>query len=359
MDLRVKILGKGQRQRRGRHSAPFLFRHLQVPGRRVAPLPGGTSIPLWACLPHRPHSAVPHRPVESARSRTMSILHPSITVVRSLREALHSHLPDNVHQLISGETCISLTSVSDWENILVSEFQSKDDVVDALICTSFIPYFCGLIPATFRGVRYVDGVFTNSVPCFDDKTTITESPFLEEHDIYPKVKSTNFLYMDVSKISLRFCLENVRLIRQMVFPPDVKVLAELFLRGYLDVVRFLEENGICDRPRLSPSVPLAAPEFLPFSWETPSPEASPGAAAWQGRPEVAKLLAHLRVSLRPWDESILETLSPKLIAGLSEALRPRGGCLSKICSFLPVKVICYVMLPYTLPVESPLVVAQR
>ncbi|XP_006776053.2 PREDICTED: patatin-like phospholipase domain-containing protein 3 [Myotis davidii] len=209
------------------------------------------------------------------------------------------------------------------------------------------------------GRRYVDGGFTNSVPCFDDKTTITVSPFFGEHDICPKVKSTNFLYMDVSKISLRFCLENVQLIRQMVFPPDVKVLAELFLRGYLDAVRFLEENGICDRPCPSPSVPSAAPEFLLFSWETASPEASPGAAAWQGRPEVAELLAHLRVSLRPWDESILETLSPKLIAGLSEALRPRGGCWSKICSFLPVKVMSYMMLPCTLPVESALAMAQR
>ncbi|XP_059536878.1 1-acylglycerol-3-phosphate O-acyltransferase PNPLA3-like [Myotis daubentonii] len=297
--------------------------------------------------------------VESARSRTMSILHPSFNIVRSLREALHRHLPDNVHQLISGRMCISLTRVSDWENVLVSEFQSKDDVVDALVCSSFIPFFFGLIPPTFRGVRYVDGGFTDIRSCFDDKMTITVSPFLGEHDICPKVKSTNFLHMDVCSLSLRFCLENVHLINQVLFPPDVKVLGEMCLRGYLDAGRFLEEKGICDRPRPSPSVPSAAPEFLPFSWETASPEASPGAAAWQGRPEVAELLAHLRVSLRPWDESILETLSPKLIAGLSEALRPRGGCWSKICSFLPVKVMSYVMLPCTLPVESALAVAQR
>ncbi|XP_036152910.1 1-acylglycerol-3-phosphate O-acyltransferase PNPLA3-like [Myotis myotis] len=158
----------------------------------------------------------------------MSILHPSFNIVRSLREALHRLLPDNVHQFISGKMCISLTRVSDWENVLVSEFQSKDDVVDVLIYTSFIPYLCGLIPPTFRGVRYMDGGFTNTVPCFDDKTTITVSPFLGEHDICPKVKSTNFLYMDVSKISLRFCLENVQLIRQMVFPPDGKAGAVAF-----------------------------------------------------------------------------------------------------------------------------------
>lgn len=73
--------------------------------------------------------------------------------------------------------------------------------------------------------------------------------------------------------------------------------------------------GLCDRPRPSPSVSSGAPEFLRFSWETTSPEAPPGEAAWQRRPEMAELLAHLRANLLPWDESILETLSPKLIAG--------------------------------------------
>ncbi|KAK1327596.1 hypothetical protein QTO34_012885 [Cnephaeus nilssonii] len=297
--------------------------------------------------------------VQSARSRTLGVLHPSFSMVRFLREALHRHLPANVHQLISGRMCISLTRVSDWQNVLVSDFQSKDEVVDALICSSFIPFFFGLIPPTFRGVRYVDGGFSDSSPFFDDKATITVSPFLGEHDICPKVKSTNFLHMDVSKLSLRFCLENVYLIHKVLFPPDIKVLGERFLRGYLDAVRFLEEKGICDRPHPSPSVPSGAPEFLPFSWETTRPEASPGGTAWQRRPEVAELLDHLRVHLLPWDESILETLSPTLIAGLSEALKPRGGCLSKICSFLPVKVMSYVMLPCTLPLESAVTVVQR
>lgn len=53
------------------------------------------------------------------------------------------------------------------------------------------------------------------------------------------------------------------------------------------------------------------------------------------------------------------TLPPWYLSGLSEALKPRGGCLSKICSFLPVKVMSYVMLPCTLPVESAVAVVQR
>lgn len=68
--------------------------------------------------------------VQSARSRTLGILHPSFSIVRFFHESLHRHLPANVHQLISGRMCISLTRVSDWQNVLVSDFQSKDEVVD-------------------------------------------------------------------------------------------------------------------------------------------------------------------------------------------------------------------------------------
>lgn len=93
----------------------------------------------------------------------------------------------------------------------------------AVVLRSLLPRASNWMCFSLPHKRYMDGGFTDSVPCFDDKTTITVSPFLGEHDICPKVKSTNFLYMDVSKLSLRFCLENVHLISQVVFPPDVKV----------------------------------------------------------------------------------------------------------------------------------------
>lgn len=55
----------------------------------------------------------------------------------------------------------------------------------------------------------------------------------------------------------------------------------------------------------------------------------------------------------------MEPLPPWSLPGLCEALKPRGGCLSKLCSLLPVKVMSYVMLPWTLPVESAVAVVQR
>eukprot|EP00069_Balaena_mysticetus_P011098 bmy_21082T0 len=135
--------------------------------------------------------------VRCARSRNIGILHPAFNLSKHLRDGLQRYLPDNVHQLLSGRIVISLTRVADGENVLVSDFRSKDEVVD----------------------RYIDGGVSDIIPFFDTKTTITVSPFYGESDICPKVKSTNFLH----------------------------VLGELCFRGYLDTVRFLEENGMYSR----------------------------------------------------------------------------------------------------------------
>ncbi|KAM5251086.1 1-acylglycerol-3-phosphate O-acyltransferase PNPLA3 isoform 2-T2 [Hipposideros larvatus] len=297
--------------------------------------------------------------IQRARSRHMGVFHPSFHLSRCLREGLQKHLPANIHQLISGKVAISLTRVSDLENILVSDFQSKDEVVDALVCSTFVPFVSGVIPPSFRGERYVDGGATNTVPLLDANTTITVSPFHGESDICPKVKSTNFLHVEVTKLSMRLCSENVYLLSRVLFPPDMKVLAELCFQGYIDAIRFLEESGICNGFHPCLNLSLQQPAVLAPPFETTSLEASPGVAVWPTRPEKDKLLDHLHLGILLWDESILETLSPQLTIALRETFKTQGGYMSKIFNFLPVKVMSYVMLPCTLPVESAIAVVQR
>nr|XP_017195214.2 1-acylglycerol-3-phosphate O-acyltransferase PNPLA3 isoform X4 [Oryctolagus cuniculus] len=292
-----------------------------------------------------------------ARRRNIGVLHPSFNLGRYIRNQLQLYLPANVHRIVSGRVSISLTRVSDGENVLVSDFHSKEEVVDALLCSCFIPFYSGVIPPAFRGEavppcppflkRYMDGGASDNVPCIDTRTTITVSPFYGEHDICPKVKSTNFLHVNVTNLSLRLCLGNVYLMTRALFPPDVKVLGEICVRGYLDALRFLEENGICSRPQRCLSLPPAeqAPEAHAPRGEGTSREPSPG-------PEGDELLQHLRASILPWDDGVLQTMSPRLTAVLNETIKDRGGYLSQICNLLPVRVVSYAMLPCTLPVES-------
>ena len=49
------------------------------------------------------------------------------------------------------------------------------------------------------------------------------SPFYGESDICPKVKSTFFLNEGFTKLNMQFCTENLYLMFQSLFPPDVKV----------------------------------------------------------------------------------------------------------------------------------------
>ncbi|XP_021486524.1 1-acylglycerol-3-phosphate O-acyltransferase PNPLA3 isoform X1 [Meriones unguiculatus] len=282
--------------------------------------------------------------VRKARSRNISTLHPFFNINKCVRDGLQETLPDNVHQIISGRVCISLTRVSDGENVLVSDFHSKDEVVDALVCSCFIPLFSGLIPPSFRGERYVDGGVSDNVPVLDAKTTITVSPFYGEHDICPKVKSTNFFQVYVTNTSFCLCAENLHLLTRALFPPDVKGVAELCFQGYLDALRFLAENGICNGPQRS----------LSLSSEEMAPEATTPCS------ENSRLLGDkLCLAAVPWDENIRETLCPKLSTALSEAIKDRGGYLSKVCNFLPIRILSYLMLPCTLPVESAIAAVHR
>uniref|UniRef100_A0A7N4PIG9 Acylglycerol transacylase n=1 Tax=Sarcophilus harrisii TaxID=9305 RepID=A0A7N4PIG9_SARHA len=182
--------------------------------------------------------------VRSARKRNIGVLHPSFNLSKYLRDGLNKFLPSNAHRLLSGKMVISVTRVSDRKNVLISDFDSKKELVDALVCSSFIPFYCGLIPPTYRGVRYMDGGASNNMPFINASTTITISPFYGEHDICPKIKSTNFLHVNITNHSLRLCSGNIYLLARALFPPELKVLAEICLRGYLDAFRFLEEKAM-------------------------------------------------------------------------------------------------------------------
>ncbi|XP_020838481.1 1-acylglycerol-3-phosphate O-acyltransferase PNPLA3 isoform X2 [Phascolarctos cinereus] len=298
--------------------------------------------------------------VRSARKRNIGVLHPSFNLFTHIRDGLNEILPSNAHKLVSGKVVISLTRVSDGKNVLVSDFDSKEEIIDALVCSCFIPFYCGLIPPTFRGVRYVDGGVSNNVPLIDASTTITISPFYGEHDICPKVKSTNFLHVNLTNMSFRLCSGNFYLAARALFPPEQKVLGEICLRGYLDALRFLEEKGICDPSPPCLNVPLEEkePELTSSCCESESPPTKMQSNN-EITPEGTEFIDHLRLSIIPWDDKILRIISPEFYLALQKSLKEKGGYLAKILNCFPVRIISYMMLPCTLPVESVIFVGQR
>lgn len=66
---------------------------------------------------------------KEARKGTLSSMHPSFNLLKLTRQLMVRELPDNAHLLASGKLCVSLTRLSDGKNVLVSEFSSKDDLI--------------------------------------------------------------------------------------------------------------------------------------------------------------------------------------------------------------------------------------
>uniref|UniRef100_A0A452HLW1 PNPLA domain-containing protein n=1 Tax=Gopherus agassizii TaxID=38772 RepID=A0A452HLW1_9SAUR len=145
-------------------------------------------------------------------------------------------LPENSHQVASGRLHISLTRVMDGQNVMVSEFSSKEDLIQALICSCFVPIYCGFIPPSFRGVRYVDGGFTNLQPCSDLEAVITVSPFTGELDICPRDCPAIFYSFQIFNSSIQISVENLCRISYALFPPS-------YLVRYQDAVLFLRRNS--------------------------------------------------------------------------------------------------------------------
>ncbi|KTF88520.1 hypothetical protein cypCar_00023829, partial [Cyprinus carpio] len=69
---------------------------------------------------------------KEARKRNLGPLHPTFNIVKVIRGGLYRDLPSNAHTLASGRLCISLTRVMDGQNVLVSDFSSKDELIQVL-----------------------------------------------------------------------------------------------------------------------------------------------------------------------------------------------------------------------------------
>lgn len=283
---------------------------------------------------------------KEARKRNLGPLHPTFNLVKVLKSGLDRDLPSDAHIQASGRLCVSLTRVSDGENVLVSDFKTKDELIQALVCSCFIPIYCGLIPPSFKGVRYVDGGISDNLPQSELKNTITISPFSGESDICPRDNSTSFHELRFTNTSIQMNLGNMYRLSRALFPPEPKILAEMCQSGYKDALRFLEENNLLaiQQPTLGPVLNETAPDCCVNQTEST-------------REWVLRRLRLLQKQHWWLDEKLhLPTNIKKVFC---EACQEKAGIYAKVSGMLPIRVASYMLMPYTLPVQSAYSVAQR
>ncbi|XP_011353117.1 patatin-like phospholipase domain-containing protein 1 isoform X1 [Pteropus vampyrus] len=177
--------------------------------------------------------------VAEVKKSFLGPLAPSCKMVRIMRQFLYQVLPEDSYKAATGKLHVSLTRLTDGESVVVSEYTSKEELIEALYCSCFVPVYCGLIPPTYRGVRYIDGGFTGMQPCSFWTDCVTISAFSGQQDICPRDCPAIFHDFRMFNCSFQFSLENITRMTHALFPPDLMILHNYYYRGYEDAVSYL------------------------------------------------------------------------------------------------------------------------
>uniref|UniRef100_A0A8C0AZB6 Patatin like phospholipase domain containing 1 n=1 Tax=Buteo japonicus TaxID=224669 RepID=A0A8C0AZB6_9AVES len=168
------------------------------------------------------------------RKTILGPLSPKCSLLANIKTVLQQMLPEDSYQLASGRLHISLTRVVDGQNVMASEFSSKEELIQALLCSCFLPIYCGFIPPSYRGVRYVDGGFTGLQPVSSlEEAVITVSPFTGELDICPRDCPAIFLCFQIFNGSIQISIENLCRISYALFPPSAMVSPRGLLPSFI------------------------------------------------------------------------------------------------------------------------------
>ncbi|XP_069942755.1 patatin-like phospholipase domain-containing protein 4 isoform X3 [Cherax quadricarinatus] len=219
------------------HHWPGLFERANMAGASAGAL-------LAACLV----CSVPVEIIKSgffetaahAQKWAMGPFNPNFNIEDYLRLALEA-LPPDAHTRASGRLFVSITKVTNKENVLVSNWESREELIQCLLCSCFIPLYSGFKFPLFRGTKYIDGCFTNNLPVIQ-QPAITISPFDSLTDICPKSNSKRPVYVNISNEHLALTLANVVRLVQAMLPPPAEVLESLYLMGYRDAYYFLKKK---------------------------------------------------------------------------------------------------------------------
>ncbi|XP_034031715.1 patatin-like phospholipase domain-containing protein 2 isoform X2 [Thalassophryne amazonica] len=162
---------------------------------------------------------------KEVRKHTLRVFHPSFSLLRTVQDFLLEKLPDDAHLRASGKLCVSLTRVADGQNVLVSEFDSREDLIQ----------------------QYVDGALSNNMPLSEQRNTITVAPFSGESDICPREGTFNFFEVHCGNVSIQVNTGNLHRMCTSFLPPAPEKLAEICHNGYMDALRFVTERDLVER----------------------------------------------------------------------------------------------------------------
>ncbi|KAJ3697451.1 hypothetical protein LUZ61_001156 [Rhynchospora tenuis] len=156
-----------------------------------------------------------------------------------LRDVLEEFLPEDVHIRSNGRIRVAITQLG-WRprGLLVDQFDSKEDLINAVFTSSFIPGYLAPRPATmYRKRLCIDGGLTLFMPPTSACETVRVCAFpasrigLQGIGISPDCNPEN---RESPRQLFTWALE----------PADEYILDKLYELGYLDAAVWAEQNPV-------------------------------------------------------------------------------------------------------------------
>ena len=158
-----------------------------------------------------------------------------------IREGLRD-LPPDIHERVSRRLFISVTKLYGFKNVLFNNWNSKEDLINCLLCSCYIPGFSGGSIPIYKGEKCIDGGFTSNQPK-PIKPYLTISPFCSEADICPKDPTGSpGITVKVSDESLVLTRQNIHRLYRALIPYNLELLENLYREGYNDTQQYLDQK---------------------------------------------------------------------------------------------------------------------
>ncbi|XP_059183562.1 patatin-like phospholipase domain-containing protein 4 isoform X2 [Centropristis striata] len=184
-----------------------------------------------------------YRFADSVRHQRFGAVTPGYNFMLTLREGIEEILPSEAHSLATDRLHLSITHSRSGKNHIISRFSSREELIKVLLASCFVPVYAGLKPVEFRGQKWMDGGFTDSLPILPVGRTITVSPFAGLQDVCPVHRGRFNTQLKLANMNVMFSMENIKRLNQALFPPSSRSMHSLCDQGFNDAVRFLKREA--------------------------------------------------------------------------------------------------------------------
>ncbi|XP_034410808.1 patatin-like phospholipase domain-containing protein 4 isoform X2 [Cyclopterus lumpus] len=92
-----------------------------------------------------------YRFADAVRQQRFGAVTPGYNFMLTLREGIEEILPSEAHSLATDRLHVSITHSKSGKNHIISKFTSREELIKALLASSYVPVYAGLKPVELRG----------------------------------------------------------------------------------------------------------------------------------------------------------------------------------------------------------------